>query len=260
MRMIKYNDITGQVFADLTALNYVRSDKFGMAIWLFRCICSNEIEYVSRQVVRGENLSCGCRRSRNCQTPKICIHCGEMSDRRNRHGNLASVCRKCNDKQTNGFKLRNPKFQLMRNARVRHKKQGVPFTITEADFEIPELCPILGMKLEPGTSEFHDYAPSLDKIVPHLGYVPGNVAVISHLANQIKNCGSAEDHRKIYEWMVKHQPQGYIPPQKTKVYKPKAEYVHVTSKIFSEEHRANLSKAATARWVKKHAERELVAA
>jgi hypothetical protein len=46
-----------------------------------------------------------------------------------------------------------------------------------------------------------DTSPSLDKINPELGYVPGNVAIISYRANRIKNNGTAEEHRLIADWM-----------------------------------------------------------
>lgn len=86
-------------------------------------------------------------------------------------------------------------------AKARAKKQGVPFSLSVDDFEIPESCPILGLKLEPGNRKVHFSSPSLDKIIPELGYVKGNVAVISNKANMIKNLGTSEDHRKIADWM-----------------------------------------------------------
>lgn len=42
---------------------------------------------------------------------------------------------------------------------------------------------MLGVKMVRGGS----YAPSIDKIIPALGYVPGNVMVISLRANTLKN-------------------------------------------------------------------------
>lgn len=82
-------------------------------------------------------------------------------------------------------------------ARIRADKINLPFTIEREDIIIPEVCPIFGTPFEKGT----EYAPSLDRIKPELGYVKGNIAVISRLANSIKNCGTAEDHRKIADWM-----------------------------------------------------------
>lgn len=42
---------------------------------------------------------------------------------------------------------------------------------------------------------------SLDRIVPSLGYVPGNVAVISHRANRIKSDATADELRAVADWL-----------------------------------------------------------
>jgi hypothetical protein len=94
-----------------------------------------------------------------------------------------------------------PERGLLRLAQRRCKKSGVVCTITEKDIVVPEFCPILGLKLEFGEMDNRNNSPSLDRIIPELGYVPGNVAVISYRANRIKNEGLAEEHRKIADWM-----------------------------------------------------------
>lgn len=199
--MRKYTDITGQTFADLTAVSHQGSDKDGNAIWLFKCICGNEKICSAKVVKKGDTLSCGCRRSQDCAKEKTCRHCGQPSTRKNRHGNLASVCQKCNNKQTNGFKTRNPKVQLVISAKVRAKKFGIPCTITAKDIEIPEFCPVLGVKLESGNKQFHENSPSLDRIIPELGYVPGNVAVMSFRANRIKGDATMEELKTMIAWL-----------------------------------------------------------
>jgi hypothetical protein len=88
-------------------------------------------------------------------------------------------------------------------ARKRASDQGVPFTIAHSDISIPELCPVLGIPLsvnEGGT--FHDASPSLDKIIPSLGYVPGNIAVISWRANRLKGDGTTEELQAVASWMA----------------------------------------------------------
>ncbi len=71
-------------------------------------------------------------------------------------------------------------------------------------FYIPDVCPVLGISLYPGTGRGPGHnAPSLDRIVPALGYVPGNVQVISHLANSMKRDASPEQLRLFAEWVLK---------------------------------------------------------
>jgi hypothetical protein len=91
---------------------------------------------------------------------------------------------------------------LLSLARQRAKKSGIPFSITEKDFKIGTMCPVLGVPYETGKDHIpHPHAPSLDRIDPALGYVPGNVVVISRMANTIKHDASFEQIGKVYRWL-----------------------------------------------------------
>lgn len=89
---------------------------------------------------------------------------------------------------------KNPSRTIWIEARNRAKNAGLPFNIDPEDCEIPELCPVLGIKLsEKGKGTHDDSTPTLDKIYPNKGYVKGNVKVISWKANRIKNnCSEPE--------------------------------------------------------------------
>jgi hypothetical protein len=141
---------------------------------------------------------------------------------------------------------------MVASARNRSREYGIPCTITHNDFEIPEVCPIFGIQLEFGTTAVHDRSPSLDRIIPHLGYVPGNVAVISHRANQIKNSGTAEEHRKIADWIEQSQCPSISDQfvSLMKIAKP-MQSERIAKIQFSDEHRAKLSLVASKRWKKK---------
>jgi hypothetical protein len=87
------------------------------------------------------------------------------------------------------WKINNQEKYLVQNAKARAKKYGSAFDISAKDIHIPEFCPYLGLKLEP----FSEWAsPSLDKINPKLGYVKGNIQVISNLANTMKSSANIE--------------------------------------------------------------------
>jgi len=93
------------------------------------------------------------------------------------------------------------KKYMLHTAKVRAQEQGVPFSLTTKDFDVPNFCPILGIKLEPGEKKLWDGSPSLDKIIPSLGYVPGNVRVISMRANRIKQNATSEELRMIADYI-----------------------------------------------------------
>lgn len=85
--------------------------------------------------------------------------------------------------------------------RIRSKRDGIPFDLTEADITIPEYCPVLGIPLVIGTWGDTDASPSLDRFIPRLGYVRGNVAVISNRANRLKSDGTLAEYIKLVQWM-----------------------------------------------------------
>ncbi len=77
---------------------------------------------------------------------------------------------------------------------------GIPFNLSIEDIVIPDRCPALGIPLRPGSGVSHDGSPQLDRLVPDLGYVKGNVVVISRLANTIKQRATANQIRAVADW------------------------------------------------------------
>lgn len=57
------------------------------------------------------------------------------------------------------------------------------------------------MKLNLDNNMVKDDLPTLDRIIPELGYIKGNVKVISWLANTIKSCGNAEQHDLVVKYI-----------------------------------------------------------
>lgn len=83
------------------------------------------------------------------------------------------------------------------NARERAKRMGLPCTITPDDLFVPPRCPVLDTEWVYGTGYSDPRCPTLDRIKLHLGYVPGNVRVISLRANVLRNDASAEELRRV---------------------------------------------------------------
>lgn len=90
---------------------------------------------------------------------------------------------------------------MLQGARARAAKYGIPFDLVLHDFELPEVCPVLGTPMNWGNS-ITENTPSLDRVVPELGYVAGNVNVISFRANRLKNNASVEELEAIIKYIT----------------------------------------------------------
>lgn len=94
---------------------------------------------------------------------------------------------------------------MLSAAKFRAKAKGIEFSITLDDIKIPTHCPITGIELKPNLGGTHPIksSPNLDRIDNSLGYVPGNVAVISSWANQRKGDLSVEEIERLYNYVKK---------------------------------------------------------
>lgn len=105
-------------------------------------------------------------------------------------------------KKQKEWKIKNLEKYLVQGAKQRAKKYGLPFDITYKDIVVPEFCPYLGIKLVP----FSEWSsPSLDKIKPELGYVKGNIQVISTKANTMKNNATQDELIRFAKAILKEE-------------------------------------------------------
>jgi len=97
-------------------------------------------------------------------------------------------------------KVESPEQYLLRRARGNANKLNLPCDLTIDDIVLPACCPILGISLFFSDDKPADNTPSVDRIDPTKGYMKGNIVVVSWRANRIKNNGTPEEHRLIYEF------------------------------------------------------------
>lgn len=144
---------------------------------------------------------------------KLCEHAQQKAYQKANRETCLKVKRKYNTKNKDVINEKNlarsksaPANRMLIAARSRAKNKSIPFNLDLSDIVIPEFCPVLGMKLEVSKRGQHACSPSLDRIFPEKGYVKGNVVVISHRANMIKNSGTVEEHEKIVEYIKSYSP------------------------------------------------------
>jgi hypothetical protein len=176
-------NLIGRVFGRLTVINEVPNKgtyKRTHVYWICKCVCGKIKEILSNSLLQGKTKSCGCWwKDMNKQSWGRITHGGSKGGRITQE------------------------YAMWVAAKARAKKKGLPFNLKfPEDIFIPSYCPIFGIKLEKGLQGSpEDNSPSLDRIVPELGYVRGNVAVISNRANRIKMDATYNELFKIAEWL-----------------------------------------------------------
>ncbi len=140
----------------------------GGSRWRCECVCGKETFVMGSALVGGRIRGCGCRMGKDSS-----------------HGLYDTK-----------------RYAMWSAAKKRAVKKKVAFSLTPEDIpEIPTHCPILGIELFHGVKNQTPNSPSLDRIVPALGYVVGNIQVISQRANVIKNDATVEEVEAVARYM-----------------------------------------------------------
>lgn len=91
--------------------------------------------------------------------------------------------------------------------RSRAKAKGIPFDLTAEYLQsiYTDNCPVLGIPFERRSDRNNNSpaSPTVDRIVPSLGYIKGNVIIVSRRANNIKSDGKLDDLRAVLNFYEK---------------------------------------------------------
>jgi len=106
-------------------------------------------------------------------------------------------------------KKADPWADKLNNAKTRAEKSGIPFDIDREFLNSIRVshCPILGLELKyTENKKISDDSATLDRINPCLGYVPGNVQILSHKGNRMKSNATPEELRQFAQWILSEYP------------------------------------------------------
>jgi hypothetical protein len=173
-------------------------------------------------------INCGKEFERTGTNQKYCKPCGAENvvkwqrDNyiKNRAMNISKQKRYNNTKRGRKARMRWNVSQLRQihiflyNKRRTAKKKNIPYTLTKEyvmSLPIPKICPILGIPIfvqKQKIGMHMDNSPSLDRIKPEAGYVPGNVRVISHRANRFKSDMTVKEARLVLKDLLQIEREG----------------------------------------------------
>ena len=129
---------------------------------------------------------------------------GKISTRPNSLGNS-------NAKRHGGYSKKTSekdqaKYQALVNIKERSRRRGYESDLELSDLpEIPDFCPVLGIRIKHGTLKSKDASPSVDRKntnLPYLKKYRDNLVFISHRANRIKADATLDELRKVFQYMA----------------------------------------------------------
>lgn len=158
----------GTRFGKLVVLELTdKRNKSGNRIYKLKCDCGNVCEKTSSMLKKKKEpvRHCGL----NCSLM-------DRKKKKKKHGHSNTH-----------------EYYLWKGCQNRAKKNNMPFNLEYTDVVIPKKCPILEIPIFKGNQRHVANSPSLDRLIPELGYVKGNVRVISYKANTMKSNASIEE-------------------------------------------------------------------
>jgi exonuclease VII large subunit len=110
-------------------------------------------------------------------------------------------------KQQRRQRTENKEARLCIDIKSRIKNKNISFNLDEEYVkEIwpkDDKCPALNIEFKRGEGMQIDASPSIDRIIPELGYVKGNVQIICMLANRIKSNATPKQVMSVAKYFKK---------------------------------------------------------
>lgn len=150
----------------------------------------------------------------SCNIEKEEDHFSIRNDGRN-IGKYRKTCKECrnNNQKKNYYKYKKNNPFLARHVKMKAscKQRNIPYDLDDIYLEQiwTEYCPISGLKLEWSSSSkdrSRENVAELDRFIPELGYIKGNVSWVSRKMNNLKSDGSIKDFEQILDWMKSWNP------------------------------------------------------
>jgi hypothetical protein len=135
-------------------------------------------------------------------TTKACSLCGTEKTLRCFGKKDPTVCNLC-AKVVAAYTLRDIRYKRIRKmvsgAKRRAEKFGIPFNLVVEDLVIPDVCPITNVPFD--FQGRRETAPSLDRLVPSLGYTKENTRIISVRINRIKSDATLDELMALVDYV-----------------------------------------------------------
>jgi hypothetical protein len=148
-----------------------------------------------------------------------------MRNEKYRIGKYRTTCKQCRNIRQKinyrNYKKNNPFLARHTKMKASCKQRNIPYDLDEIYLQEiwTGFCPITGEQLIWVTEDGDQSQPNLaelDRCLPQLGYIKGNVTWISRRMNNLKSNGTIEDFSLLISWLQRWTPpaQCIVEPQK----------------------------------------------
>lgn len=108
------------------------------------------------------------------------------------------------------MRIAHPIEYMLSRTKGSAKRRGLDFNLCESDIIIPNVCPVLGLKLEIAQGAAKDNSPSIDRIDNSKGYTKDNIRIISWRANKLKSNATKDEIEKILNYIIDNEIKEYL--------------------------------------------------
>lgn len=196
---MKRLDLVGKTFGRWTVTEL--APRTYQTMWRCVCVCGVERNVSGANLVSNKSTSCGCFREEN--RPNL-ANGRNFSGPKNPRAQIN--IRKYGDdyipSNSIWYKRASGVFYSAKRNNIPLGFESVEEIAIYLKLIAPEKCPVFGKEFTRGGKGFSNWSPSVDKIIPKLGYVKGNIQIISMLANCMKRDATEEQLRIFARWVL----------------------------------------------------------
>ena len=199
---MKLIDLQGTIFGRWTVEKKAPRSAYGQTMWVCVCTCGVRKSVNAQYLRSGKSTSCGCFRTEN--RPKLCKNRDFTGQKNPRAKVSKSKTKEWVPSHTVEYRRAAGIFY---SAKRNNVPVGFPSVAALAEYVVritPKECPVFGVPFQGRGSGFSKWSPSIDKIDPTLGYVPGNIQVISMLANCMKRDATRQQLEQFAAWILEN--------------------------------------------------------
>lgn len=155
--------------------------------------------------------------TKQCTCCKEVKPLSEFSKEKARKDGHQSQCKECtkeyqkeynkaNADKMKEYRQANADLRMLYRIKNRSKVKGLEFNLEVEDILGVTHCPVFGWELKrnlEGQQGNRPNSPSVDRIIPELGYVKGNIQILSQKANTMKLDATPEELLMFADWIIK---------------------------------------------------------